>query len=232
MKNNKDIGPIELFGVKIVNLTSYFLCRLILKTKRARVSVDQSLFHYDTPNQPLIMISNHTSIFDSWFICASIPFKTFLKIMPIRIMGATNFREPTARFLDKLGIVKLIYHLYGVVPFRREWTFEEKLAPLITCLKKGSTILIFPEGHVKKDEGIDPFKRGVVYVYKATLAKILPIAIRPARQRGERLSTRLGPINSIPPEILASEDPSDPFYTQTCNYLHQLVLSLYNKVRV
>ncbi len=226
---DKDIGPIELFGVKIVNLTSYFLCRLILKTKRARVSVDQSLFHYDTPNQPLIMISNHTSIFDSWFICASIPFKTFLKIMPIRIMGATNFREPTARFLDKLGIVKLVYHLYGVVSFRREWTFEEKLAPLINCLKKSSTILIFPEGHVKKDEGVDPFKRGVVYVYKATKAKILPIAIRSARQEGERLSTRLGPINPIPPEILASEDPTNIFYTQTCNYLRQLVLKLYDK---
>ena len=220
--------------VKIVNVVSYLFCQLILLVIRPEIKIDPSILIYRKKSgQGLIMISNHKSLLDPWVICASLPPKTFFSLMPVRIMGALDFADPTANWLNKLGIVRIVYYLYGVMGFRQEWTFEEKLAPFINCLKTGGTILVFPEGRLNHDAGVAPFKRGVVHIYNAVPSDILPFAINKLENKQNKsakknqITVGIGAITRIPISIIQSEDHADPFPTKSCEFLRQQVVKLY-----
>jgi 1-acyl-sn-glycerol-3-phosphate acyltransferase len=144
-------------------------------------------------------------------------------------MGSVTFVDRIAHFFDKIGLVKIIYFLYGVVPFEKEWTFEQKLAPLIECLKQGERVMIFPEGGLNRDIGIKLFRRGLIYIFKELKMDILPIAINPKKENGKRLNVIVGAPFKIPAEVLASENPSDEFYTKSCEFVKGKVEELYQK---
>ncbi len=221
-----------IFGVKLFWIISYLICRPILWLKRINISVNNSILSYPANGgkSPLIIISNHKSIYDPWIVCNSIPFKTFLKILPIRIMGATNFVESLAAKLDKIGLVKFIYKIYGVVPFRHEWTFEQKLEPLIDCLKKRETIMIFPEGKINKKPGVEIFRRGIIHICKQINADVMPMAILSAREYGrKRTSVHIGETFNVPREVLNGDDPNDPYNTKSCNFVRSKVTELFDQ---
>ena len=216
-----------LWLVKIVNTVSYFICRLVLIIRRVKVEIDPSIFAYrKKAGQGLILISNHEGIADPWIICASIPVKTFFSLMPVRIMGAFDFADPVASFFNKLGIVKIVYYLYGVMGFRKDWTFEEKLAPFIACLKNGGTILVFPEGRLNHQPGVEIFRQGIIHIYNSARSDILPFAINKSRKS---IWVHIGPITHIPEAVAQSEDPGDKFPSRQCEYLRQQVANLYDQ---
>jgi 1-acyl-sn-glycerol-3-phosphate acyltransferase len=225
------IAPRGLFWVKLTWVLTYFLCFPITRIfQHVKITIDDSFFDYDfRPDRPLVIISNHKSVFDPWLISNVIPFKTFLKILPIRIMGSVTFVDRIAHFFDKVGLVKIIYFLYGVVPFEKEWTFEQKLAPLIDCLKQGERVMIFPEGGLNRAAGIKPFRRGLIYMHKEFGMDILPIAINPKKETGRQTSVTIGTPFKIPAEILASENPNDEFYTKSCEFARGKVEELYQR---
>lgn len=220
-----------LFWVKLVWTLSYFIYFPITRLfQRVKITIDDSFFDYDfRPDRPLIIISNHKTVLDPWLVNNSIPFKTLLKILPIRIMGSVTFTDQIASFFNKVGLVKIAYFLYGVVPFKKEWTFEQKLSPLIECLERGESVMIFPEGRLNRSDGLKPFRRGLIYLYKKTGSDILPIAVNPKRENGKRLNVIIGAPFKIPAEVLASEDPNDEFYTKSCEFAKGKVEELYNK---
>ena len=222
-----------LFWVKLTWILTYFIYFPITRIiQHVKITIDDSFLDYDfRPDRPLVIISNHKSVFDPWLISSVIPFKTFLKILPIRIMGSVTFVDRIAHFFDKIGLVKIIYFFYGVVPFEKEWTFEQKLAPLIDCLKQGERVMIFPEGGLNRAVGLKPFRRGLIYLSKELEMDILPIAINPKKENGKRLNVIVGAPFKIPAEVLASENPSDEFYTKSCEFVKGKVEELYQRVK-
>lgn len=214
--------------VKIVNIVSYCLCRFtILFIVRPEVKIDPAVLTYRKKrDEGLVMISNHKLLLDSWIICASLPAKTFFSLMPVRIMGALDFADPVANTLQKLGVVKIIYYLYGVLGFHKEWTLEQKLGPFVSCLKSKGTILVFPEGRLVHESGVAPFKQGIVRIYQQAPSDILPFAVNKEKNK---IKVAIGAPLRLPTSILTSEDPTDPFPTKSCEFLRQLVKKLYGK---
>lgn len=225
-KKEKSEGAFHLTIIKAVNIVSYLICRfIILVIIRPKVEIDKSVYQYNKkPGKGLILICNHKNISDPWILCASLPTRVFFKIMPIRIMGALDFSDPTASLLSKLGIVKIIYYLYGVMSFRKNWTFEEKLAPFINCVRSGGTILVFPEGRLYRERGVGQFKQGIIHIYNSAEAEILPFAINRTK---DKIEVGVGAITTIPEELAESENPQDPFPSKQCEFLRQKVNELY-----
>jgi len=225
------IAPRGLFWVKFTWILTYFIYFPITRIcQHVKTTIDNSFFDYDfRPDRPLAIIANHKTIFDPWLISSVIPFQTFLKILPIRIMGSVTFVDRIAHFFDKIGLVKIIYFFYGVIPFEKDQTFEQKLAPMIDRLKQGERVMIFPEGGLNREKGIRPFRRGLIYIHKELEMDILPIAINPKKESGKRTNVIIGAPFKIPAEVLASEDPNDEFYTNSCEYARKKVEELYRK---
>ncbi|HOH11604.1 MAG TPA: 1-acyl-sn-glycerol-3-phosphate acyltransferase, partial [Candidatus Paceibacterota bacterium] len=146
-----------------------------------------------------------------------------------RIMGSVTFVDRIAHFFDKIGLVKIIYFFYGVIPFEKDQTFEQKLAPMIDRLKQGERVMIFPEGRLNREKGIRPFRRGLIYIHKELEMDILPIAINPKKENGKRTKVIIGAPFKIPDEVLASENPNDQFYTNSCEFVRGRVEELYQK---
>lgn len=229
----KTIAKAEsLFWIKLTWILTYFIYFPITRIfQRVKIKIEDSFYNYDfEPDRPLIIISNHKSVFDPWLISSVIPFKVFLKLLPIRVMGAVKFSDPMASFFRKIGLVKIIYFFYGVVPFEKEWTFEQKLEPLIDCLRRGERVMIFPEGGINRQDGINPFRRGIVYLQENTDAEIFPLAIKGRKENDGKLSVTIGAPFKIPDEVLRSENPNDEFFTNSCEFARKKVEKLYRDV--
>jgi 1-acyl-sn-glycerol-3-phosphate acyltransferase len=148
--------------------------------------------------------------------------------LPIRILGTLDgFNDPLSKILAKLGIIRLVYFMYGVAGIKSAWTFEEKIAPLVDALKHGDTVLIFPEGKLGRGDTVSTFRRGVAYLYNQTMARILPAAINfNFNGHGDRAIV-IGAPTRIPEKIIVKEDYDNSYYQESCEYLRRIVLSLY-----
>lgn len=221
------------FIVKIVWIITYFICWPITHVIRpTRISIAQETLNFNSKKKkPLIIVANHKSMFDPWLLSSVIPFKLFIKILPIRILGSLEFKDPIVAFLNKIGLVKFIYRIYGVAGIKPDSNFQEKLEPLVNSLKHDESVLIFPEGHFEKEKDIGDFKRGVVYLYKETLANILPTSINlNYSYHGHRAtSINIGRPIKIPKKLIAEEEASDPSFKKSREFLRRKVLWLYRK---
>lgn len=212
--------------VKLVWIVTYLVFWPIirLRWKVARL-VAPDVF---TAQKPLILVSNHRSIFDPWIVCINLPFRTFLNLLPIRILGTREFIHPASRILNSLGIVSLIYFFYGVPIFKKNWTFEEKLEPLVRALRDGETAMIFPEGSIQTNPELGGFRRGAAYLAEKTYRPLLPVSIRFTPNRNNRTVCRLnyGEPLMMPPEF----NPNDPAdQKRASDYLRNIVGEMYNR---
>lgn len=134
-------------------------------------------------NGPVIIVSNHKSMYDPWFLTMTLPFSIYKKIVPIRFLASQNFNNSFLNAIYFFIIYPFIYFLNGVLllPPRRKngiLTIEDKTASSIAALKRGETLIIFAEGKVWRYKGVHEFKRGPAYIQKNTQAPILLVSIR------------------------------------------------------
>ena len=112
-------------------------------------------------NRPVIMVSNHRSQVDilSLFKIRR-PFKWTSK--------SENFRMP---------FVGMVLHLTRSIPVNRESlrSGSQFIARAESEIKKGSSILLFPEGTRSKNETMRIFKEGAFLLAKKTGCPIIPI---------------------------------------------------------
>ncbi len=167
-------GSISFF----VWLVSYFFLFIFIKFFLSiHVRYEDECFQ--GIENPTIVVSNHKNSFDPWIIFTSVPFKVFLKLLPIRPFATKKFHnKPLLDTLSSLGIISFIYYIYNVITIPDTESFEEKTKPIINALNKKNSILIFPEGRITKDEDVGKFKKGVIYLQERTKAPILPCSIR------------------------------------------------------
>lgn len=126
---------------------------------------------------PLLIVSNHKSLFDGFIIAKAIPWGS--KIFPIRFMiEDISFNARTLELLRKLQLVKFFRWVAGGFPSKRgEGIYNAVKIPLKILNKKG-TILMFPEGKMVKEEDLGEFFHGTSVIAQNSKAKILPVHLK------------------------------------------------------
>jgi 1-acyl-sn-glycerol-3-phosphate acyltransferase len=137
-----------------------FLLRLIFRIKRQEIPVLRKENNY-------IIASNHVSKLDPFLILASLPFTTFLKLIPIWFV-TTN--EYLIKWYYRLPLLAL-----GCISTKQRKN-EKVLDLLKNLLANGDTIFIFPMGGIKKRA--KRTKVGVVYLEREVKNSfIIPVNI-------------------------------------------------------
>jgi 1-acyl-sn-glycerol-3-phosphate acyltransferase len=115
------------------------------------------------PDATYIIISNHQSLADILVLnCLSVKFKWISKI--------ENMKVPVLGWYLKMAD-------YILVDRGNEESKAEMLAKSYSCLKNGTSIMIFPEGTRSPDGKIGFFKRGAFQLALETSLPILPVIL-------------------------------------------------------
>ena len=117
-----------------------------------------------------IIAANHPSKLDPFLILASLPFRTYLKLIPTRFVTTQNY-------LTKW------YHKFFLIPLgcisNKKKKDKKPLEILEQRLRSGETIFIFPRGELEKKGIKSEPKVGVVYLERNVEgSKIIPVNIR------------------------------------------------------
>lgn len=211
----------------IINLNwifTYAIVQIAGLFKPVITTVDKNAYGI---KKPFVIMSNHKTIFDPWIIAGHIPFRTFLRLLPIRILGTKTYTDRTCIALEKFKVISFIHYIYGVIGIKKEMSFEEKTDPLVDAIKRGQTVFLFPEGGLNKEKGVGNFRRGVPYIYARTHVPILPCSIN--FTKAGRVVNFGHPIH-IPESIVLAEDTPGSFYDNSCIFLRDAVVRLFKKI--
>lgn len=115
--------------------------------------------------QPLILAGNHPTRLDPFIVTVSLPLKAFRELAPIYFPTSPGYYRSLFPILAPLGAYPLK---------RRALSIEEHIQTSVDILKRGNSIYISPEGSLTRNKKIKA-KAGIVYIAKATRAKVLPI---------------------------------------------------------
>ncbi|MFP4617190.1 MAG: lysophospholipid acyltransferase family protein [Candidatus Paceibacterota bacterium] len=181
--------------------------------------------------RPVIVVSNHKHPCDPWIVFGSLPFKVFLRLLPIRPFAKKKFNKNSfLRVLTFLKITGFVYYIYNVITIPNTESFEEKIHPLVETLQNNNSILMFPEGGIFFNEGIGDFKKGAVVIQERTDVPILPCAVRYGQKRlfRRKASVTFGETLYIPKDLLDKEDG----YVKASEYLREKVVSLFAKSKI
>ena len=132
-------------------------------------------------NSPFIIISNHISFYDSFvFRLILEPFTTKL---PLRFMGVRKFDRFYLNILAHLGIVDIVYALFGVFVVEPGKGMDKNLEEATRIIKNGGNVVIYPEGSIVNGGKIDEFKFGAAVLARETGAPVLPISLRLGKKK-------------------------------------------------
>ena len=123
-------------------------------------------------NRPVILVANHRSLMDTVALNKiRRPFKWTSK--------AENF---------KLPFIGMVLSLTNSVKIRREShrSGAQFLSQAEAEIKKGSSILLFPEGTRSKTAEMNPFKEGAFFLAKKTGSGIIPIVLTGSEKTFDR----------------------------------------------
>ena len=139
---------------------------MILWTSRVHIHVT-GLEHIQ-PNVPYVLCVNHQSHMDIPIILAALPFQ---------------FRFAAKKQLFRYPFLGWHLRRSGHVPVDRENPHAafKSLREAADTIKKGSPVVIFPEGGTSFDGSIKPFKGGGFLLATKSNAEAVPITIRGSR---------------------------------------------------
>jgi len=121
------------------------------------------------PKSNMIVASNHQSHMDqliTGYVCAPKPY---------RYIGQTDKYSGLARLIRNF-----LYFTHGTIPINRkdERSKKEAIEKAIRALKKGDSIVMYPEGTRSKTGELQEGKQGVAKLFLRTGVPILPLGIK------------------------------------------------------
>ena len=129
--------------------------------------------------KPLLIVSNHRTLIDSFLIGIILPFGS--RFFPLRFMTEEErFHGSVLEFLRKIKLLKLIYLLGGGFSSMRGNGLENAIQTPLKLLARGGTVVMFPEGRLIR-EGLGVFYPGVAGIALKSGANILPFYIDAVR---------------------------------------------------
>ena len=133
--------------------------------------------HLKNIRLPVIIASNHKTLFDSFLIGVALPFLS--PLFPIRFMTEEErFSIPILEFLRKIKFLKLAYIFCGGFPSRRGTGVENAIKLPLKLLQKKETVVMFPEGGLIRGGELGVFYNGAAALALKSGANVLPLAIR------------------------------------------------------
>jgi 1-acyl-sn-glycerol-3-phosphate acyltransferase len=180
------------------------------------------------PGHCLILAANHQTYFDLGLIMIAFGYRRFRALVPIRTLGALDFRSRLLQTLTPL--IRIIYWLEGVIELPPEEDDErslpEKLRGMLVALNRGQVAGIFPEGQLwkKQEPPIGEFAPGVIYLHRKSGAPIMPVAVWLSEWRWPRRHcvVQFGRPVSVPEDL--DQDAG-------AAWLRKRVLELYEQAR-
>jgi 1-acyl-sn-glycerol-3-phosphate acyltransferase len=178
--------------VALVQALSYALLHIPAKLL-LRYQVDIRL-RPDELHPPMILAANHISRLDP-FLLVLLPFSVFRRLVPLYF--------PTAEVEYRVWWQRPFLRFLGSYPVKRvAWTIDEYLDDSLQRLRQEKTIVIFPEGRIRRPDVEAIAKPGVAVLARATGAVIVPLRI----ERLERMHAKL---TLGEPIVLGEEGLSD-----------------------
>ncbi len=89
-----------------------------------------------------------------------------------------KFHNPVLNFLVYIGIVPIIYAIFGVFVVVKGRGIEEGIKEAKNIIENNGIVVMFPEGYMTKGDRVEQFKKGAAALAIATKAPILPVALR------------------------------------------------------
>lgn len=133
--------------------------------------------HLSNLQTPVIIASNHKTLFDVFLIGTSLPFAS--RFFPLRFMTEEiRFRGPVLEFLRKLLVLQFIYRLTGGFPSRRGEGVEKAISHPLKLLAGGQTVLMFPEGGLIREDVLGVFYPGTAVLAAKSGVFVLPLSMR------------------------------------------------------
>jgi long-chain acyl-CoA synthetase len=132
---------------------------------------------------PLLIVSNHVTPIDGGFIMAALPFR-FRHRLAIAINGErlNQMRNPprqTSLLERLLSRVKywLLVAMFGAFPLPQRGDFRKSFRFAGEVVRRGHSILIFPEGQITPDGQIQKFQAGIGLLLNDLKIPVVPIRI-------------------------------------------------------
>ncbi len=147
LEDRKKIGLYHNFLERFLIILGIMILKIIFKTIfRLRVKGLQNL----PSNGPYIITPNHTSYIDGFAIAAALPLRLFWNLYSIG--WQTYFTG---------GLLSLFARLAHVIPIDRETYLQKALKMAGYVIRKGKSLLVFPEGGRSYNGELMEFKKGV-----------------------------------------------------------------------
>lgn len=167
--------------------------------------------------KPLIIISNHISFLDGFLINVVAGF--FSQNRPFRHMAVLRFKWPMLNALQRIGVIRFVYSLFGVFTVTPGLGIEKNLDMPRKILDERGTVVIYPEGSIVMGDHIMPFRKGAAALSIESNVPVLPISLRKGKRDflRKKLYINIGEI--IFPDNKKLEDLSSELY-QSVNGLY------------
>ncbi|MCG6861202.1 MAG: 1-acylglycerol-3-phosphate O-acyltransferase [Chromatiaceae bacterium] len=190
------IGPVIALGVLALPRLAWRwrLARggISLLRRLAFIQLEVSgLEQVPVDDRPFVLVSNHQSYLDAFALIEAIPrplgFVAKRELQPVPLIG---------RMLARMGTL-----------FVERFDLQRSAAEsgqITAALERGETLAFFPEGTLREDAGLLPFRMGAFTAAAQTGLSILPVALRGTRMilRGESRLPRRGAVQvSIGPTL-------------------------------
>jgi 1-acyl-sn-glycerol-3-phosphate acyltransferase len=174
LKNESWRIKLENFLIECTQFLSWPLFYLIFNILfRVEIEGEENL---QKIGNAFIITANHISFFDSFIL--RIIGGIFNPLLPLRFMAVKKFNFRFLNILYSVGIIPLVYLLFGVFTVVPGAGLKRNLEKPIQILKNGGNVLIYPEGQINKENSISEFKSGAVVLAQLTHAPVLPIVFR------------------------------------------------------
>lgn len=135
----------------------------------------------DNTTGPMLFVSNHIGFYDSFIFDLFV--KPFSHILPFRFMGSRRFITHFLALLKCIGVIDLVYFLFGVFRITPGEGAEKSLKKAYEIIKNKGTVVMYPEGRIwhptnVHPEAIGPFKWGAAILAKNTGVQVVPVSFR------------------------------------------------------
>ncbi len=154
-----------------------------------------------------LILSNHQSMVDPFFVVMNLPFRVYLRILPMRFPTADHIMKnptlnppffPILKFLGCFSVGTTADTAVASIFYIRE------------VLKSGKTIILFPEGKIVTEKTLGEFKRGINF-FMQDCTNIMFVRLRGFNEmrkwfykKGEH-SITFGRVLEPPPEMTVPE---------------------------
>ncbi len=124
---------------------------------------------------PAIFISNHIRFYDSFLF--RLVLGLFTPHLPLRFMGVKKFEWAFLNFLRAVGIIRLVYALFGVFTVVRGEGIEKGLREAKIIIGQGENVVIYPEGRITHN-AVGTFLKGAVVLARESKVPVVPVSFR------------------------------------------------------